>query len=166
MHWGAMAFVFVLAVEKSANATASKAPHRVAIGMASRKDHAGISLSPHPSVHRLTPLPRRAATILPLARSGGAARRALQRYIYRIFRGLMPWSVPGMPKRLTTSSGNCFLSLVNAVFTPLLSFSVFANLIHINAAFCCWVSTLCDMIATMIKKSSRQSGYCASAPLR
>jgi hypothetical protein len=112
MHWGAMAFVFVLAVEKSANATASKAPHRVAIGMASRKDHAGISLSPHPSVHRLTPLPRRAATILPLARSGGAARQALQRYIYRIFRGLMPWSVPGMPKRLTTSSGNCFLSLV------------------------------------------------------
>ena len=41
-----MAFVFVLAVEKAANATASKAPHRVAIGMASRKDHVGISLTP------------------------------------------------------------------------------------------------------------------------
>jgi hypothetical protein len=79
----------------------------------------------------------------------------------------MPWSVPGMPKCLTTSSGNCFLSLVNAVFTPLLSFSVFANLIHINAAFCCWfLLMLCDMIATMIKKSRSQSEQDTALQLR
>ena len=120
-HWGAMAFVFVLAVEKAANATASKAPHRVAIGMASRKDHAGISLTPASKRAQTDTASQTCGNNFATGQIGGAARQALQRYIYRIFRGLMPWSVPGMPKRLTTSSGNCFLSLVNAVFTPLLS---------------------------------------------
>jgi len=57
--------------------------------------------------------------------------------------------------------------LVNAVFTPLLSFSAFANLIHINAAFCCWfLLMLCDMIATMIKKTSTQSEQDTALQLR
>ena len=136
--------------------TASKAPHRVPIGMASRKDHAGISLTPASKRAQTDTASQTCGNNFATGQIGGAARQALQRYIYRIFRGLMPWSVPGMPKRLTTSSGNCFLSLVNAVFTPLLSLFGFCEIDPHDAAFCCWfLLMLCDMIATMIKRVAR-----------